>query len=211
MTERAAVFDQIYRDYLARVAKVDWRTKADLLGIEVSGDGITIPYFGVPYRITNTEIQDPSGNRPIQSVSVSLCQYLLLSPDSPPEGDDWVTYKDFKDAAPFAGAFSKNVEQTIADHFCCRLSALEAAAERLGSRSSDLDLSHDFHRVFIGLPRLPLLLAFNDADEDFPAQASVLFEKRAERYLDMECLAMVGWLLCDRLRHADGESEGTIT
>jgi hypothetical protein len=28
----------------------------------------------------------------------------------------------------------------------------------------------------------------------------MLFERRAERYLDMECLAMVGMLLADRLR-----------
>ncbi|MFP4348689.1 MAG: DUF3786 domain-containing protein [Thermodesulfobacteriota bacterium] len=211
MSEPAAVFDQIYREYLDRVARIDWRPKAELLGIQVGEHGITIPFFGVPYRIDEAGISDLNGNRPIQSVSVSLCQYLLLSPDATPEGDDWVTYKDFKDAAPFAGAFTKNVENAIADRFSGRLPALKAAADRLESRPSNLDLSHDFHRVFIGLPRIPLLLAFNDEDEDFPAQATVLFERRAERYLDMECLAMVGWLLCDRLRHADGETEGTIT
>lgn len=211
MNEPAAVFDQIYREYLDQVARKDWRPKADLLGIEMTGDGIIIPCFGVPYRIAETEIRDPAGKRPIQSISVSLCQYLLLSPDAPPEGDDWVTYKDFKDAAPFAGAFTKNVEKTIADHFSGRLPALKAAADRLVCRPSNLDLSHDFHRIFLGLPRIPLLLAFNDEDEDFPAQATVLFERRAERYLDMECLAMVGWLLCDRLRRADAETEGTIT
>jgi hypothetical protein len=37
-----------------------------------------------------------------------------------------------------------------------------------------------------------MLLLFNDKDDEFPAQCSVLFEKRAEKFLDMECLAMVG-------------------
>jgi hypothetical protein len=36
------------------------------------------------------------------------------------------------------------------------------------------------------------LLLFNDKDDEFPAQCSVLFERRAQKFLDMECLAMVG-------------------
>jgi len=43
-------------------------------------------------------------------------------------------------------------------------------------------------------------MLFNDQDEDFPARCSLLFEKRAERYLDMECLAMMGWVLAAWLR-----------
>jgi hypothetical protein len=46
------------------------------------------------------------------------------------------------------------------------------------------------------------LILFNDADEEFPAQCMVLFERRAENYLDMECLAMVGMLLFEQLKRA---------
>ena len=48
----------------------------------------------------------------------------------------------------------------------------------------------------------PLLLLFNDKDEEFPAQCTVLFEKRTETYLDMECVAMVGMLFFDYLKTA---------
>ena len=47
---------------------------------------------------------------------------------------------------------------------------------------------------------MPLLLLFNDADEDFPPACSVLFERRAEHYLDKECLAMLGMMLADCIR-----------
>ena len=47
------------------------------------------------------------------------------------------------------------------------------------------------------LPRIPLLLLFNDADDEFAAQCAILFERRADRYLDMECLAIIGSLLAD--------------
>ena len=50
------------------------------------------------------------------------------------------------------------------------------------------------------LPRVPILLIFNDRDDDFPAQCSLLFEGRAGKYLDMECLAIAGWALSERLK-----------
>jgi hypothetical protein len=53
---------------------------------------------------------------------------------------------------------------------------------------------------FNALPKIPVLLLFNDADEEFPAQCAVLFERRAENFLDMECLAMVGMLLFEYLK-----------
>jgi len=43
---------------------------------------------------------------------------------------------------------------------------------------------------------------FNDADNEFPAQSSVLFQLRAEKYLDPECLAMAGMLLVTYLKKA---------
>lgn len=44
------------------------------------------------------------------------------------------------------------------------------------------------------LPRVPILVVFNDRDEDFPAHCSLLFERRAEKYLDMTGWALSEWL-----------------
>jgi Domain of unknown function (DUF3786) len=35
-------------------------------------------------------------------------------------------------------------------------------------------------------------LGITDADEDFPAQATLLFQKDTASYLEMECLALIG-------------------
>jgi len=39
------------------------------------------------------------------------------------------------------------------------------------------------------------LMLFNDRDEEFPADCSILFEKHADAYPDMECIAMLGMML----------------
>ena len=53
-------------------------------------------------------------------------------------------------------------------------------------------------------------MLFNDEDDEFSARCLVLFERRAERYLDMECLAIVGWLLSDYLHRVAREKEKAL-
>jgi hypothetical protein len=92
------------------------------------------------------------------------------------------------------------VERPMARDFTGRLGQLEKAAKNLSGRSPDIELSYDIGLCFDVLPKIPSLLLFNDQDDEFPAQCSVLFEKRAAKFLDMECLAMVGMLLSEYLR-----------
>jgi len=49
------------------------------------------------------------------------------------------------------------------------------------------------------LPRIPVILNFNDSDDLFPATCSILYQESAQHYLDMECLAMTGTLLAGKL------------
>jgi len=51
----------------------------------------------------------------------------------------------------------------------------------------------------------PIVL-FNDADDEFPADCKVLFERSAEHYLDMECLAITGSFLAGNLINAAGRT-----
>jgi hypothetical protein len=65
-----------------------------------------------------------------------------------------------------------------------------------------LELSYDLVMQFPALPRVPLLMLYNDEEEPFPAQCSVLLQRGAPRYMDMECMAMLGMVLAARLQAA---------
>ncbi len=58
---------------------------------------------------------------------------------------------------------------------------------------------YDLSVQFVALPRIPILLLFNDADVEFGASCLVLFESCAKAFLDPECLAMVGAKLAREL------------
>ena len=198
MSERSR-FDKTYEDYLEQVSGLDLRTRADMLGARMVENEMVIPFFSMEYRVSPQGIIDSSGKRPTHSIVVLLCKYILLCPEAPPLGEDWVSYKDFKDAAPFVGSFVNHVEKTIARNFTGHLQRLRLAGEKLGGRRPDEEFPYQLSMRFDALPRVPLLMLFNDEDDEFPAGCLVLFERRAERYLDMECLAIAGWLLADYL------------
>ncbi|MGD8343512.1 MAG: DUF3786 domain-containing protein [Desulfobacterales bacterium] len=200
--DKSSVFEETYASYLARIARLDFARIAGRLGAELSGEELIIRIFGKPYSISKQGIRDLSGKRPDFSVCVVLFKYLLLCPDHDPLEDDWVTFKDFKDAAPFAGAFVNYTEAPLADHFAGNLARLEAAARALNGHPPAADFPYDLSLQFSALPKVPVLVLFNDADEEFAARCAVLFERRAEKYLDMECLAMVGSLLFEQLKRA---------
>ena len=202
MNEKLTVFEETYADYLSRIARLDFARIVERLGAELAGEDMVISFFGKPYRVSKQSLMDPSGKRPDFSVCVLLFKYLLLCPDIDPLEDDWVTFKDFKDAAPFAGAFVNYTEAPLASHFAGDLARLEAAARTLDGRPPDADFPYDLCVQFAALPKVPVLMLFNDADEEFAARCTVLFERRAENYLDMECLAMAGTQLFELLKAA---------
>ncbi|MGD8447308.1 MAG: DUF3786 domain-containing protein [Desulfobacterales bacterium] len=198
--EKKHIFDKTYKDYLSRIADLDFPFIADKLGIQMDGQEAIISFFDKRYRMSAKGITDLSNRQPHLSVSVILCKYLLMCPMIEPLGGNWMSYKDFKDAAPLIQAFYNTVTQPIAETFSSRLAKLENAGKKIGGYLPTDEYPYDLAMQFDALPKVSILLLFNDKDEEFPAQCSVLFEKRAEKFLDMECLAMVGMLFSEYLK-----------
>lgn len=196
------VYEQTYKDYLGRLANLDFHLLADRLAVNLDGQDAVIPFFDRIYRVSGRGITDPTGRQPHLSVSVILSKYLLMCPMIEPLAGTWMSYKDFKDAAPLISAFSNTVTRPIAETFSGRLTALETAGKKIGGYPPAEQFSYDLAMQFDALPKVPVLLLFNDRDEEFPAQCSILFEKRVEKFLDMECLAMVGGLFFEYLKQS---------
>ena len=197
--KRAEVFKENYRSYLAQLAGIDMAFRASMLDIAVSDGAAKIPFFGRPFFVTEKGITDDAGARAPYDVCVVLARYLLMCPKRFPSADAWSAYRDLKDSGPLTVFFADSVEGTIADAFSGRPTELVDACRTLGGTRPAADLSYDLTMQIPALPRVPLLLLFNDADDEFPAQCKVLFEARAERFLDAESLAILGFQLAKRL------------
>ncbi|MCG8617936.1 MAG: DUF3786 domain-containing protein, partial [Desulfobacterales bacterium] len=95
--------------------------------------------------------------------------------------------------------FASDTELKISGRFSGKLSELKAACDKAGGIPEATDMPYDLAVSFRVLPRMAMLLLFNDRDEEFPAQCKVLFHRHSEFYLDPESLAMAGAVLAKTL------------
>lgn len=197
------VFEKNYKGYLEALTDLDLSIRCSILDISVDEDRKTaeIPFFGSIYRVSREGVVNADGKRPDYGTCIILLKYLLMCPRQIPIEDDWVSYRDFKDSGlSLDVSFSDNSSRAISKIYSGQKGALEKTAAALGGTRPDFDYPYDVAVVFRVLPRVPVLLLFNDEDDEFPAKTSILFERRADQFLDMECIAMVGGYLFDKLK-----------
>ncbi len=195
-----SVFEKTYQDYLGQIAEIDLTRRATLLGAEMRGDGISILCMGEHYHVSASGIWNASGHQADFGICVVLCKYVLLCPPALPAiPSEWVTFKDFKDAQPLINYFNQNALGPITKYFSGKTAQLRQACFQLGGEIVRDGANYDLSVKLSPLPKVPLMLRFTDADEEFPAQSVLLFQKSTEAYLDMECVAILGTYLAEAL------------
>ncbi len=197
--KKSTVFEQTYQEYLHQLAGIDIRKRAETLGGTISGSELVIPFYGKSYRVSAAGVQDSEGRRANFAVSVVLCKYILLCPEEIPAEGEWMTYREFKDAGPLTSYFTSNTNRIIETTFGSDTQSLAAAGRKLGGLLQEDGAAYDLSIRFTALPRIPVFLRFNARDEEFPPQCAILFKQSAEKFLDMECLAIAGTFLAGNL------------
>jgi hypothetical protein len=203
MRPRSPVFEENYQYYLRRIQEADLKNIAGKLGAWVEKDELIIPFFQNLYRISGRGVTGARGERPEYFISVVLFKYVLLCPENEPHAGEWRSFRDFRDAAPLITYFSANVKTALERHFSGRLKQLESACKTIGGHRPGIELRYDLAMEFDALPKIPILLLFNDREDEFPAQCQVLFAQQTENHLDMECTAGLGHMLADLLIRSD--------
>lgn len=168
-----------------------------------SGDALGLRFWGELYRVRLPELlieQTESRARPSDFTQALLLAYLATADGTPPSGQ-WIAYRDLPDGMFYAQAFRGYAEARLArelgaggiDLFRRGMERLGATPERLGSGAG-----HAAYSVQV-LPRIRLAAVYWLGDEDFPSQASVLFESTAAHYLSTDGLAVLGSHLVNRI------------
>ena len=192
-------YTQTYRHYLGELSKRDLPAVAARLGLPYRERQIQISLLQQQFFVGPERIVDEAGVRPGLDCCVILSKYIIMCPEILPPAGHWAAYRDFRDTGPLTVYFRNEVEVALIKAFAADLPALEAAAGRLGGYPPDTDAAYSLKMQFDVLPHIPMLVLFNDADEEFPADCSILFRASAEGYLDGESLAMLAHRLVAEL------------
>lgn len=207
MPEPSEVFDRHYKAYLARLADLDLEQIGPLVGGEYNQESLSVSYFNRIYRVSPAGILDRDGRQASYETCIILSRYLIMvngRADRPDRGQNhpvkWTGFRDLKESGPLTVYFRDNAEQAISDLLAGHGATAARKLSVLGGRPPALEAGYDLALEFDGLPKVPMLLLFNDSEEGFPATCSVLFAHDVETWLDAECIAMMGYGLAGRIR-----------
>ncbi len=203
MSQQAEIFKTHYHNYLTKIGEINPDTVKETLGLKTRADHFLVPFLGNVYQVSARGISDAQGERPSYGLCVILARYLLNCPSQLHNDTQWVAFREFRQTSHFTNVnyFATDTEQALIKHFSGRMADLVQACEKAGGTADAVQMPYDLAVSFQALPRIGLLLLFNEKDEEFPAQCKVLFNKHSEFYLDPEALAMTGAALAKTLKN----------
>ena len=163
-------------------------------GCTLAPDGTyRLCFFWQDYAIHRSDfsVRHAKGGQETTSFIQALLLTYLNSADGTPPSGRWIAYRELPDGMFYANAFRGYAENRLV-HDLNAVGGLERfrqAAMQLDGRAIDIG---DAGYAFQVLPRIHLAAIYWDGDEDFDAQASILFEDSAIHYMSTDGLAVLG-------------------
>ncbi len=159
---------------------------------------LLIPFLNRVYSVSFPEFEftdkkDSGKEVPIQE-QVLILHYLEA--DSYPISGKWVAYREIPGASFYFSAFTKRAIDPLKNVFGNNVDGFIKAATMLKGKSVDIgDAAFEFQV----LPEIPLQLIIHEGDEEFPAEANILFDETIGKMLSPEDVAWLAGMLVYRL------------
>lgn len=188
-----------------RLRSCDLAVQARRAGGEAGPEGVTLRYFDEamlarpePGRVSRAS---DGAELPLFE-QILVLHYLLGAPEGLGAGlCDWVAFRELPDAAFYEGAFRQQVAAPLAARFGEAPAELTALAGRWGSAPGQ---GGDASLVIPAFPQVHLAFQVWSGDEDFGAEATVLFSRSAGRCLTAEDAAVLADVALRRVLDASG-------
>jgi hypothetical protein len=187
-------YERIYLNLLPRLAECDLAESAGRLGLEVLPSGeVSARFCGRDYLITNAGVQHADGKpldvndrKEVNNCSV-LAYYILSLGRGNPEG---VFVPRNRVTGTKIEGQGNTADDPLVLEFGDSYEKFQTAATKLGGVYDDSSKDGGHIWNFEVLPKIPMRFVFYEADEEFPVDIQVLFDRSAPKFLGAECLSV---------------------
>lgn len=156
--------------------------------LRMEDEKILLDYFKEPcgLRLSDGKIEC----REALSLNDELNIYTMLwyAKEGAALTGDWVSFSQLKDASPFDAAFRKGNLAPIAATFTGLGNKLERALLSFGGKKlPNGDVGYEIEPFCC----IPMRLLFWEGDDEFPAQANLLFDRSATDFIHVESIVTI--------------------
>lgn len=186
-------YDKIIDEWRQKALEFDYKERYEALSLPGYNDkNLPITYFGVQYEIdrADAKIYMVSNQDSEISFGTAMAIYHLFyySIKSPCNSNNFVPLRDVKRAGPFSEAFKNQTLIPFARAFDGKKEELIKAGERIGFQRLTYS---DAGFQAMAFECMPIRFLFWDGDNEFPAQANVLFDAKITDFMHEETVIMI--------------------
>lgn len=184
----------------ADLSRRDPNELARCAGLTVSEDRLEVSLLGDSYsiRLPKFAVYSSKGAVCPEESQILFLDYLVRGDGTAPSGR-WIGYQELPSGSFYRQAFQGYSGDQLVRDLGGNIEAFRGAAKALGGEPVDLG---DAAYSFAALPHVPLAVVWWAGDDEFPANATVLFDACADHYLPTDGLAILGRMLCRVLAKA---------
>ena len=174
----------------------DWRLKfmemdrellmKKLPEIKIEKDEMTIRHFGRKYGVSLTDgwIRPLEDEGPVRNLTkLNIYNLFWYVKEHATYMDRWVPFRDVRNAGPFAPAFQRNILEPLALTFSGKTEELKKACRLLGGVPVK---QGDSGYILKAFDCIPMEFLFWDKDEEFEAQANILYDYSVTDFIHVE-------------------------
>jgi hypothetical protein len=184
-------YEEIYESLVPRLAERDYSEVAARLGLTLKPDGaLSVNFLGREYKISSSGV-NPVDGKPVNINNRSVVAYYALSRGL---GEPALSYVPLSYFAGTVRSFSTNLNwmnDPLGKTFNGDYERFSETMCRLGGISDGKRDSGGCSWFLEVLPKIPVRITYYDADDEFPCEVQIMFDKNASRFLDFECLAFL--------------------
>lgn len=185
------------------IAKIAGQPLAELArrsGYALAGDDCLVtPFYNRTYHLRAPEFVFDDANEPGRQIPLQeqvLILHYIGADSLPAPTGRWIAYREIPGAAFYMAAFTKRAIDPLKNVFGANLEALSLAAGRLNGQPV---AAGDAAFQFTVFPKIDVQVIVWQGDEEFSAEANVVFDAAAGQILSPEDAAWAASLLVYRL------------
>jgi len=184
-------YEQIYEGLISKLNTCDFSEVAERLGLPLKPDGaLSVNFLGREYEISSRGV-NPTDGKPINVNNRSVLAYYVLSRGVGEPAFSYVPISYFAGTGILFDTNIKWMTDPLGRTFNGNYAAFSETMRRLGGAFDATLKSCGYSWLLKALPKILLQIIYYDADDEFPCEVQILFDKNASRFMEFECLAFL--------------------
>lgn len=184
---RGGNYDAVRLTWRQRFLTMDHEALAERFHLEIDAEQLRLVYFSHPYSISRRDARIVRLDRPGAPIGfnteMNFFNMFHYAVEHPAPSGRLIPFRNVKRVYPFEAAYLRSIIHPFEQRFTGHVPELRRAFAALQARSLS---QGDAGGALEILPGLELAVTFWDADDEFPAQANMLFDANITDYMHEE-------------------------